>query len=44
MADALGLRDGFAKAIYSKTFAWIVRTINTDPDPNPTIPDPNPNL
>ena len=36
--DAVRLRDGFAKAIYAKTFAWMVRTINThlftgeDPD------------
>ena len=27
--DAVRLRDGFAKAIYAKTFAWMVRTINT---------------
>ena len=36
--DAVRLRDGFAKAIYAKTFAWMVRTINAhlftgeDPD------------
>ena len=26
--DAVNLRDGFAKAIYARTFSWMVKTIN----------------